>query len=78
MEISAPDGATPMMMPPPAAMAAFERLAHRRRVADTFEREIRAAAGQVDDRLHDLVAADLGRIDKCVMPNFFAISLSPD
>ncbi len=48
----------------PAAMAAFQRLAHDVDVADALEREVRAAAGQVDDRLHDLVAADLVRIDE--------------
>ena len=48
----------------PAAMAAFQRLAHGVDVADAFEREIRAAAGEIDDRLHDLVAADLVRIDE--------------
>src|SRR5215204_309044 len=48
----------------PAPMAAFERLAHRVHVADALEREIRPAAGEVDDRLHDLVATDLVRVDE--------------
>ena len=33
-------------------------------IADAFEREVGAAAGQVDDRLHHLVAADFVRIDE--------------
>src|SRR5271170_8002250 len=45
-------------------MAAFQRLPHRLNAADALEREVRAAAGEIDDRLHDLVAADLVRIDE--------------
>ena len=45
----------------PAAMAAFQRLAHDVDIADAFEGVVGAAAGEVDDRLHDLVAADLVR-----------------
>ena len=48
----------------PAAVAAFERLAHDVHIADAFEGEVGAAAGQVDDGLHDLVAADLVRVDE--------------
>ena len=48
----------------PAAVAAFQRLAHTSTCADAFEREVGAAAGEVDDRLHHLVAADLVRIDE--------------
>ena len=63
--ISCPEPATPMMIAlAPAAMAAFQRLAHRLHVADALEREVGAAAGEVDDRLHDLVAADLVRVDE--------------
>src|SRR5205823_6099826 len=43
----------------PAAVAALKRLAHGVDIADCFEGEVGAAACQVDDRLHDLVAADL-------------------
>ena len=64
VEISCPAAATPMMIDfAPAAMAAFERLAHRRRQADALEGEIGAPAGQVDDRLDHLVAADLVGVD---------------
>ncbi len=45
-------------------MAAFQRLAHGRDMTDALEREIRAATGKVDDRLHHLVAADRVRIDE--------------
>ena len=63
--ISCPTAATPMMIDfAPAAMAAFQRLAHGVDVADALEREVGAAAGEVDDRLHDLVAADLVGIDE--------------
>ena len=75
VEISVPDGATPMMIDfAPAAMAAFERLAHRRHVADAFERKVGAAAGDVDDRLYDVVAADLFGIDEMRHAEFFAVA----
>src|SRR5262249_54350645 len=48
----------------PAAMAAFQCLPHRLYVADTFEREICTAIGEVDNGLHDLVTAGLVRIDE--------------
>src|SRR6185503_1031126 len=48
----------------PAAVAAFQRLPHGRDIADAFEGKVGAAAGQVDRRLHDFVAADLVRIDE--------------
>src|SRR6185503_9781917 len=48
----------------PAAVTALERLPHRVHVADALEGEVGAAAGQIDDCLHDLVAADLVRIDE--------------
>src|SRR5439155_18262982 len=41
----------------PALVAAFERLAHQRRVADAFEAVIGAALGQVD-QIGDEVALD--------------------
>src|SRR5918993_4377265 len=47
----------------PAAVTAFERLAHGVDVADALEGEVGAAAGEVDDRLHDLVPAGLVRVD---------------
>ena len=48
----------------PAAVAAFQRLRASPDVADAFEREVGAAAGQIDDRLHDLVVADVVGIDE--------------
>ena len=48
----------------PAAVAALERLAHGVDVADALEGVVGAAAGEVDDRLHDLVAPDLVRVDE--------------
>src|SRR5215203_2098436 len=45
-------------------MAALERLAHGVHVADALEREIGPTAREVDDRLHDLVATDLVRVDE--------------
>ena len=48
----------------PAAVAAFQGLPHGRDIADAFEGKVGAAAGQVDHRLHDFVAADLVRIDE--------------
>src|SRR5262245_54151595 len=48
----------------PAAVTAFQGLPHGANVADTFEREVGAPAGQINDRLHDLVAADLVGIYK--------------
>lgn len=38
-------------------MAALERLPHHLHIADAFEREVRAAIGDVDHGLHDLVLA---------------------
>ena len=59
----------------PAAMAAFERLAHHVGVAGGVEREIRAAAGEVDDRLHRPCRCRPRRgLMKSVMPNLLAIS----
>src|SRR5215472_10611866 len=52
---------------PPAAMAAFQRLAHRRDIADAFEAVIGAAAGQLDEIGHE-VARDLARVDKMGHP----------
>ncbi len=48
----------------PAAMAAFQRLAHDIGVAGCVEGEIRAAIGQLLDRLHNLVIANFVRIDE--------------
>ena len=48
----------------PTAMAAFKGLAHHIGVAGGVEREIRAAAREIDDRLHHLVVPDLARIDE--------------
>src|SRR6185312_782634 len=45
----------------PAAVAAFERLAHDVDVADAFERIVGAAAGQLD-QIRDEVLADLLRV----------------
>src|SRR5712692_7060773 len=52
-------------------MAAFQRLAHGRDVADALEGEIRAAAGDVDHRLHHFVASHLIRIDEMRHAEFF-------
>src|SRR3979490_910021 len=48
---------------PPAAMAAFQRLAHRVDIADAFEAVIGAAAGQIDQIRHE-VALHLARVDE--------------
>src|SRR4029077_3300869 len=45
----------------PAAVAAFQGLAHHVHIANAFKREISAAAGEVDDRLHNFIFADLVR-----------------
>src|ERR1700744_3608872 len=47
----------------PAAVAAFQRLAHHRGVAGAVEGVVRAAVGQRHQMLDD-IAADLGRIDE--------------
>src|SRR6266851_9162236 len=47
----------------PAAMRAFERLAHRRDIADAFEAVIGPALGQIDEIGHE-VALDLARVDE--------------
>src|SRR5476651_1313271 len=47
----------------PAAMAAFERLAHQGRIADAFEGIVGAALGQLDE-MADEVARDLFRVDE--------------
>src|SRR5271168_2940723 len=48
----------------PTSVRAFERLAHGVNIADAFEGEIRATAGQIHDRLHNLVATDFIGIDE--------------
>ena len=67
--ISRPASATPMIVADaPAAVAAFERLAHHVGIAGAVEAVVGAAVGQVDDRLDDLVGADLGRVDEVGHP----------
>src|SRR5262249_1909534 len=48
----------------PAAMAAFERLAHQLGVAHAFEAVIGAAIGQLDDVGDQVLAVELVRIDE--------------
>src|SRR5687767_14640361 len=48
----------------PAAVRAFERLAHHVGIAGAVEAVIGAAPGRVDHRLDDLVGADLGWVDE--------------
>src|SRR4051812_49332290 len=48
----------------PAAVAAFERLAHHVGIAGAVEAVIGAAVGQIEDGLDDFVGADLGRVDE--------------
>jgi len=48
---------------PPAAMAAFERLAHRRDIADALKAVIGAALGQVDEVGHQ-IAGDFLRVGR--------------
>src|SRR5665213_2017025 len=55
----------------PAAVAAFERLAHHVDVADALERKVGAAAGEIDHGLHHFVATDLVRIDEMRHAEFF-------
>ena len=78
--ISWPEPATPMMIDfAPAAVAAFQRLPHHVDIADAFEGEVGAAAGEIDDRLHHLVAADLVRIDEMRHAEFLRDgALAPD
>lgn len=53
-------------------MAALQGLTHDLRVADAFEGVIRPAVGELDDVVHDIF--DVLGIQKCVIPNFRAIS----
>src|SRR5690606_13746224 len=48
----------------PALVAALERLAHHLDVADALEREVGAAAGEVDDVGHELAGGDLAGVDE--------------
>src|SRR5688572_28104939 len=43
----------------PAAVAAFQRLAHHLDVADALEAVVGAAAGELDDLRHDVLAPGL-------------------
>ena len=53
--------ATPMMIDcAPALVAALERLAHRRRVADALEAVVGAAVGELHDRVDDVGARPSG------------------
>src|SRR6185437_3514000 len=55
----------------PAAVAAFKCLPHGVHIADALEREIGAAARELDQRLDDLVAPHLVRIDEMRHAEFF-------
>src|SRR5262245_12782013 len=48
----------------PPAVAAFKCLPHGADVADALKRKVGAAGGQINDRLRDLIAADLIGIDE--------------
>jgi hypothetical protein len=68
VEISAPAGATPMMIDSaPALVRAFQRRAHHLHVAGGVEGIIRAALGQVHQIGHQ-IALDLGRVDEIGHP----------